>query len=179
MTIHKLSGFLAWLPRVCSPAWRPHTRPPARLQDPQSLVNALKGGRHLNALVHFRCVIHGFFVCLVANFIVCLVANFSVCLVANFTVCLVANFIVCQIANFIVCRVQSPIFCLSSPQFYCMSSKWLEVQRSRYARPRGPFGPACGPFGPTLGGDMPPAKGFALRRAGADIPIPRAAVICR
>ena len=41
-------------------------------------------GGHLNALVHFRCVIHGFFVCLVANFIVCLVRGLVVCLVSSF-----------------------------------------------------------------------------------------------
>ena len=52
--------------------------------NPHPLINALKGGRHLNALVHFRCVIHGFFVCLVTIFIVCLVPGFIVCLVSSF-----------------------------------------------------------------------------------------------
>ena len=58
---------------------------------PHPLIDALKGGRHLNALVHFRCVIHGFFVCLFANFIVCLVPGFIVCLVPGFIVCLVSK----------------------------------------------------------------------------------------
>ena len=53
-------------------------------KDPQPLINALKGRRHLNAVVHFRCVTHGFFVCLVANFILCLVPDFIVCLVSSF-----------------------------------------------------------------------------------------------
>ena len=41
-----------------------------------------------------------------------------------------------------------------------MSSRQLQVQRSRYARPRGPLGPACGPFGPAAGPSGPQGGPF-------------------